>query len=156
MSENLPEYEEEVIELKMNDQQAKAYKSFEDDMKQALNDALATGDNSLLGSYLNALLSYPDRIYQGVTVYHPRTRDLVASGPPVSDEMPKERELLQIIDSEISNGRKVLVYIYNSVTTDISPRLVEMITGKGYRVKVLRSGDTETDLKGAINTFPRL
>jgi len=143
MSENLPEYEEEVIELKMSNLQAKAYKSFEDDMKQALNDALATGDNSLLGSYLNALLSYPDRTDQGVTVYHPRSHDLVACGPPVSGEMPKERELLQIIDTEISRGRKVLVYIYNSATTDISPRLVEMITADGYRVKVLRSGDTE-------------
>ena len=143
MSENLPEYEEEVIELKMNNQQAEAYRSFEDDMKQALREALAVGDNSLLGSYLNALLSYPDRIYQGVTVYHPRTHALVAFGPSISDEMPKERELLQIIDTEVSNGRKVLVYIQNSNTTDISPRLVKMIAGKGYRVKVLRSGDTE-------------
>ena len=143
MSENLPEYEEEVIELKMDETQETAYRYFEDDMKQALKDALAIGDNSLLGSYLNALLSYPDRIYQGVTVYHPRTHELVACGPPVSGEMPKERELLQIIDFEISHGRKVLVYIYNSATTDISPRLVEMITADGYRVKVLRSGDTE-------------
>ena len=143
MSENLPEYEEEVIELKMNNQQAEAYRSFEDDMKQALREALAVGDNSLLGSYLNALLSYPDRIYQGVTVYHPRTHALVAFGPSISDEMPKERELLQIIDTEISNGRKVLVYIQNSNTTDISPRLVKMIADKDYRVKVLRSGDTE-------------
>jgi len=143
MSENLPEYEEEVIELKMNSQQAEAYRAFEDDMKQALTQALAVGDNSLLGAYLNALLSYPDRIYQGVTVYHPRTNELVAFGPPIPDEMPKEQELLQIIDAEISNGRKVLVYIQNSNTTDISPRLVKMIVDKGYRVKVLRSGDTE-------------
>ena len=57
--------------------------------------------------------------------------------------MPKEKELLQIIDAEISNNRKILVYIQNSNTTDISPRLVKMIIHKGYRVKVLRSGDTE-------------
>jgi len=41
MSENLPEYEEEVIELKMSNLQAKAYGYFEDEMKQALKDALA-------------------------------------------------------------------------------------------------------------------
>ncbi len=57
--------------------------------------------------------------------------------------MPKETELLQIIDEEISKGRKVLVYIQNSNTTDISPRLVRMIEGNGHRVKVLRSGNTE-------------
>jgi len=76
-------------------------------------------------------------------VYHPHTHELVAFGPPVQGNMPKERELLQILDSEISKGRKVMVYIQNSNTTDISPRLVKMIEDKGYRVKVLRAGDTE-------------
>jgi len=143
MSENLPDYEEEVIELKMNPQQADAYESFESDMKDALRIALAVGDHSLLGSYLNALLSYADRIYQGVTVNHPRTGQLVAFGPPVQGDMPKEMELLRIIDMERSKGRKVLVYIQNSNTTDISPRLAEMIEANGCRVKVLRSGNTE-------------
>ena len=143
MSENLPEYEEEVIELQMDDQQGEAYHNFEEDMKAALKEALSLGDNSLLGAYLNALLSYPDRIDQGVTVCHPHTHELVAFGPPIQGDMPKERELSQIIDREISKGRKVMVYIQNSNTTDISPRLVKMIEDKGYRVKVLRAGDTE-------------
>jgi superfamily II DNA or RNA helicase len=143
MSQGLPPYEEEVMELKMNREQGEAYKAFENIMKQALIQALAVGDNSLLGGYLNALLSYPERIYQGVAVYHPRTKELIASGPVVSGEMPKERELLGIIDREMDNGRKVLVFIENSNTTDISPRLVEMMADKGYRVKVLRAGDTE-------------
>jgi len=143
MSENLPEYEEEVIELKMNHEQEDAYEAFEKTMKDALKQALAVGDHSLLGAYLNALLSYPDRIYQGVTVKHPRSDELVAFGPPIQGDMPKEIELLRIIDEEISKGRKVLVYIQNSNTTDISPRLVEMVGKKGYRVKVLRAGNTE-------------
>jgi hypothetical protein len=112
-------------------------------MKQGLKEALAVGDNSLLGAYLNSLLSYPDRIYQGVTVYHPHTHELVAFGPPIQGEMPKEMELVQIVEEEIAKGRKVLVYIQNSNTTDISPRLVKIIEDKGYRVRVLRSGNTE-------------
>lgn len=143
MSENLPEYEEEVVELKMNPRQEVAYDAFEREMKDALRAALAVGDHSFLGAYLNALLSYPDRIYQGVTVCHPRTDQLVASGSMVQGDMPKELELLRIIDAEICKGRKVLVYIQNSNTTDISPRLGKMIEGNRYRVKVLRSGNTE-------------
>jgi len=69
-----------------------------------------------------------------VTVYHPRTGELIALGPPVQGDMPKEIELLRIIDEEISKGRKVLVYIQNSNTTDISPRLAKMMEDKGYRV----------------------
>jgi hypothetical protein len=113
-------------------------------MRQALIEALANGDHSLLGGYLNSLLSYPERIYKGLKVFHPHTKELVAEGPAIPELiMPKEQELLDIIDREQSQNRKVLVYIQNSNTTDISPRLVDLIAEKGYRVKVLRAGDSE-------------
>ena len=106
-------------------------------------DALGRGDYSLLGSYLNSLLSYPERIYRGIEVFHPHTKELVAEGPPIQGVMPKEQELLDIIDRELAQGRKVLVYIQNSNTTDISPRLLGLMEEKGYRVKILRAGDSE-------------
>jgi len=37
----------------------------------------------------------------------------------------------------------VMVYFQNSLSTDISPRIVTMLEQEGIRVKVLRSGDTE-------------
>ena len=39
--------------------------------------------------------------------------------------------------------RKVLVYIQNSDTTDISPRIVKLLEAERLKVKVLKSGDTE-------------
>jgi len=102
MAENLPAYTEDVIELEMDNDQAEAYKEFEQELKDALFDAMGNGDYSLLGSYLNALLSYPERIYQGIEVWHPHYKTLVASGPPVEGIMPKEHELLQIIECERS------------------------------------------------------
>ena len=57
--------------------------------------------------------------------------------------MPKEEELISIIKQELSEKRKVLVYIQNSDRTDISPRLVSMMEKEKVNVKVLRSGDTE-------------
>jgi len=143
MAENLPDYQETVVELAMAPEQADAYEMFEGQMKQALRQALAVGDHSLLGAYLNALLSYPDRIHQGVVVCHPRTGELVATGPAIQGSMPKEQELLRIIGDETAKGKRVLVYIQNSATTDISPRLVRYIEAAGYRVKVLKSGNTE-------------
>ena len=141
--EHLQPYEEDVIELAMHPQMAELYRKFEETLKAALKEALAKGDHSLLGAYLHALLSYPERIYQGLEVRHPHTKELVAYGPPLEDEMPKEQELLAIIKKELSEGRKVLVYIQNSDRTDISPRLVKMMEEERIRVKVLRSGDTE-------------
>ena len=141
--ENLVPYEEEVYEIEMNPEQAEHYQEFEDKMRKALKEALAQRDHSLLGAYLNALLSYPERIYKGIKVFHPHTKELVAEGPPVQGIMPKEQELLDIIDKELRQNRKVLVYIQNSNTTDISPRLSELIEAKGYKVKILRAGDSE-------------
>jgi hypothetical protein len=68
---------------------------------------------------------------------------MVAYGPPLEEEMPKEEELMSIIKRELAAKRKVLVYIQNSDQTDISPRLVKMMEEERISVKVLRSGDTE-------------
>ncbi len=141
--ENLAPYEEDVYEIQMSPEQSECYQEFEEQMRKALIDALARGDNSLLGGYLNSLLSYPERIYKGIEVFHPHTKELVASGPAIPETMPKEQELLDILAKELGQSRKVLVYIQNSNTTDISPRLMELIDKKGYGVKVLRAGDSE-------------
>ena len=141
--ENLQPYEEDVVELNMHPQMAQLYAEFEDTLKEALKEALVRGDNSLLGGYLHALLSYPERIYKGIEVIHPHTKEQVAYGPPLQGVMPKEHELISIIKGELDQRRKVLVYIQNSNTTDISPRLVDMMEEENIRVKVLRSGDTE-------------
>ena len=139
----LQPYEEDVIELLMPPDMAQLYSKFEEDMKSALLEALVRGDNSLLGAYVHALMSYPERIYKGVQVIHPHTKELIAYGPPLQGIMPKEEELLSIIKSEIDENRKVLVYYQNSATTDISPRIVAMLEEENIRVKVLKSGDTE-------------
>lgn len=95
--EFLQPYEEEVIELAMDPLMAEYYSEFEETLRAALKEALGKGDHSLLGGYLQALLSYPERIYQGVEVRHPHTKELVANGPSLEEEMPKEQELLGIV-----------------------------------------------------------
>jgi len=141
--EHLQPYEENVIELAMHSRMAEYYGEFEETLKAALKEALARGDHSLLGGYLHALLSYPERIHQGIEVHHPRTKELVAYGPSLDDDMPKEEELISIIKHELAEKRKVMVYIENSDRTDISPRLVKMMEKERIAVKVLHSGDTE-------------
>ncbi|RPJ77370.1 MAG: hypothetical protein EHM20_06300, partial [Alphaproteobacteria bacterium] len=80
---------------------------------------------------------------QGLIVTHPHTGELIASAPSLSGVMPKETELISIIMNEVQQRRNVLVYIQNSNTTDISPRLVELLQKESLHVKVLKSGDTE-------------
>ena len=140
---NLQPYEEKVIELDMSPDMAKAYRDFEQKLKDALLDALASNDSSLLGGYINSLLTYTERISAGVTVLHPYTKEVVAVGEPVDGVMPKEEELASIISEEKAAGRKVLVYFQSSGQTDISDRLLEILEPEGVKAKVLKSGNTE-------------
>ena len=61
--EHLQAYQEDVIELSMDPQMASFCADFEETLKEALRHALAIWDNSPLGGYPHALLSYPERIY---------------------------------------------------------------------------------------------
>ena len=140
---SLQTYDEKIIELEMDPMMAKAYKNFEDELKKALLNALATGDNSLLGSYINSLLTYTERIQNGIIVTHPYTNEVVATGKPVDGIMPKEEQLAEIVLNEKQIGRRVLLYYESSGETDISDRLIEILEEKGVRIKVLKSGNTE-------------
>ena len=141
--DHLQPYQEDVVELAMAPEMAQLHDRFEEETKTALREALGRGDTSLLGAYLQALLSYPERIHQGLSVIHPHTQEKVAEGAALDGVMPKEQELISIVKMEKESNRKVLVYIQNSETTDISPRLVGMMESEGIKVKVLKSGDTE-------------
>jgi len=78
-----------------------------------------------------------------VEVIHPHTKRQVAYGPPLKGVMPKEHEFVSIIKRELEQRRRVMVYFQNSLSTDISPRIVSMLEEENIRVKVLRSGETE-------------
>jgi hypothetical protein len=69
--EHLQPFEEDVIELTMHPDMAFLYGQFEETIKEALRQALVRWDNFLLGAYLHALFSYPERIYKGVHVIDP-------------------------------------------------------------------------------------
>jgi SNF2 family DNA or RNA helicase len=75
-------------------------------------------------------------------VYHPRTREELASVPPLygTDELtPKEQELLEICKSEKAKGRRVLVYTMYTGKQDTAQRLKVLLSAAGFKTDVLRS-----------------
>jgi hypothetical protein len=52
--------------------------------------------------------------------------------------LPKEKWLMDYCTSEVLRGRKVLVYVRQTGTRDIQPRLVEALRSAGLRPKILR------------------
>ncbi|QTP58224.1 DEAD/DEAH box helicase [Billgrantia antri] len=138
----LPPYDEDFIEVPMDDEQAFAYRRLEGQLTAELRQALARKDTTLLGVVLNALLAWPDCCFRPETVKHPRSGSLLAFVKSLYGEqqpMPKERELVAICRREKAEGRKVLVYTTYTGKRDTSSRLKAVLTQAGFKVAVLRS-----------------
>ena len=58
---DLPPISEDVIRVGMDEELRDGYEDLENRLSSAVKSALARGSKALLGTYLNTLLSYPDR-----------------------------------------------------------------------------------------------
>ena len=91
ISDTLPAFDENVVEVDMLPDQKDFYLTFEEELREAVHMALAKNDHSLLGALVNSLLAYPDGARRGEIVLHPHhvAQDgepvLVASAPPVNE-----------------------------------------------------------------------
>jgi len=137
--DGLPPYEEHVITFKMVSPQEEEYGTFE----RKLKNAIKTYGTRVLSSMLQALLSYPDSctlIEEEVKVKD-RNGDEVdtiyAPLIPIAESLPKEKELVKLVESEVRLGRKVLCYLVFTGWRDIRPRLQKVLRTAGLRVGVL-------------------
>ena len=146
VSNSLPHFSEQIVEIEMSENQAAAYRDFERELTAEVKQALALQDRSLLGALVNSLLAYPDGARRGELVLHPRNQRLVAEGPQVLEHiLPKEEELLAIVGSELAEGRKCLVCLEHTGTRDLIPDLQERMKEKGLNPLILRSDTVSTE-----------
>jgi len=141
-AEVLPPYNEYFREVQMAEDQANCYVQLSCVLTEILNKSLAMHDTTLLGVVLNVLLAWADCCFRAEYVYHPRSKELLASCPSVFGEMeptPKERELIEIVCAQKSRGRKCLVYSIYSGRRDTTSRLKNLLQQEGIKAAVLRS-----------------
>ena len=134
----LPNYAEVPRILSMDPEQAEAYEQLRDTLESVVRARLAQGDHSLLGAYLQALLSYPNACFRQEEVTDPEGT-VVAIAPSLGEERlyPKERWLLELVKKEREKGRRVLVFCRQTATRDITHRLAEILRREGVKVAVL-------------------
>ncbi|MCC6903829.1 MAG: hypothetical protein IT377_32980, partial [Polyangiaceae bacterium] len=119
VAQHLPAYEEQVLLVPLDEaaepdepSQARCYRRLAADLRSAVQQALRAGSKRLLGTYLQALLAYPDACTRAETVLDPRTNEVLAHAPALPDDRlyPKERALVDLVRRERGRGRRVLVY----------------------------------------------
>ena len=145
ISDALPSYEEEVLNVEMDPVLATAYKSLEEDIKAALEEH--RGNQSVVSIGLNALMLYPDRPFALGTLYghavNPETGErerFVISDPADLDEefvYAKERRLVEEVKAEVHQGRRVQIFAVYTQKRDVTQRLKSILSREGIRVEVL-------------------
>ncbi len=142
ISEALPDYDEIIVPVAMNEEQEEEYNQLSDSLMTATQQALARGDMRLLGKMLQALLAYPDgcRVEEQVTLERNGIEEVVGSAQALDiDLLPKEERLLEILAAEKKQGRKVAVFLEHTGTRDLLPTLEEKLMENGFSPLIMRS-----------------
>lgn len=138
---DLPAFNEEVHGVAMDDELRDAYGELEDKLYSAVREALSRGSKALLGTYVNALLSYPDRPFDNECILDPRTCEIIAEPEelPKDKVYAKEQLLIDLVKNSLSDGRKVFTYAQYTGTKDVTTRLQKLLLDEDISADVLRA-----------------
>ena len=144
VAHNLPPMTEECISVRMDTELATAYRrNVEEPLAVAIKEMMKRRDRRLLGTFLQTLLAYPDYPFGWNPIgYWKGDQFVQVAVPPNLDTdivRPKERELINLIQSEKSLRRQVWVYVQYTDAHDVQGRLERILEAANFRVGVLRS-----------------
>ena len=146
---DLPPYREEAIFVDMSREMNRVYAHFAEKLRGVVRAQLAKGNKSLLGSYINALITWPDAPWRVRAVMDPYMKDsVIAKAEALSiavGEAPKEAKIVAHIKRSVETGRKVLLLCQQTNTLDITPQWVELLSKEGIKAKMLRCEPSERE-----------
>jgi len=142
ISDALPDYDEIIVPVKMNNEQQEEYDQLSESLMTATRSALAQGDMRLLGKMVQSLLAYPDgcRVEELVTLEKNGIEETIGSAQPLAiDLLPKEERLLEILGAEKKQGRRVAIFLEHTGTRDLLPTVKEKLSVNGFSPLIMRS-----------------
>jgi superfamily II DNA or RNA helicase len=146
LAAGLPSFTEDVVAVRMNDEQKQSYDELEKTLGDAMRDALRQGSKRLLGTFLMGLLAYPDRPFDNEPIVDAessggRKDQLIVIPQELSKKTlyPKEKALLETVEAELAQGRRVWVYCTFTQKKDVTERLAQLLKQRGIRTAVMRS-----------------
>jgi hypothetical protein len=128
----------------MDGELAAAYRQdVEGPLVAAIKEMMKRRDRRLLGTMLQTLLAYPDYPFGWSPVGYWNNGDFVtvAVPPNLSEQVvrPKERALIDLVQSERVKGRKPWVYVQFTDKHNVEGRLEGLLNRAGFQVGVLRA-----------------
>ena len=138
VSQSLPPLSEDVIGVEMDPDVALAYGDMEEQIKEVMRPLLKKGDKRLLGTYLVNLLSYPDRPFGNPPIKLEEGNLYSPQEFGQGHLYPKEKELLNLIESELAQSRRCLVYATFTRSRDVTERLNRILSDQGIKSSILK------------------
>lgn len=137
---DLPPISEEVVRIGMDKELASAYRKLENKLSRAVREELCKGSKALLGTYVNTLLSYPDRPFDNQPIVYPNSSKVIVAPANLTKDQRygKERKLIDLIKQELSAGRRVFSYCQYTGVKDVTSRLQKLLQDEGIRTDILR------------------
>lgn len=137
----LPAYREHPVVLPMSAPMQAMYDDLLRQLLAEIQQRLARGDKSLLAGYLQALLTWPDAPWRPRVVNDPHTGQVIAAVPGLDQPLgaaPKERAILELIQRELAQQRRVLLLCQQTETLDITPQWRAYLQQHAIRAAVLK------------------
>ena len=129
----LPPYYEEVETVPMSPELDAWYQ----DLLNWFNRQDLRNQPELLGAFFHATVFGPDTATYGFEV-----KDHLQHRALEEDLLPKEERLLEIVDKERTEGRRVIVFVQNTGTRNLAARLERLLNERGFRAKALYAHTT--------------
>ena len=133
---HLPAYEEEVHIIPMDEKQKEMVDSLNSALGQAVSAALKQRQHKAIGTYVQAALAYPDRVWSQEPIrYAGHERQPYGAYP--DRLLPKETAIASLALREAAKGRRTVIFAEYTGTYDITHRLKETLEDQGLSVALL-------------------
>jgi DNA-directed RNA polymerase subunit RPC12/RpoP len=126
----LPDFNDEIVRLKMTDKQASDYRY----VKNWTWSLVQEYGTPAVANWFQWILSRPNSAFRDETVRYKKTgqsTDVEAVINPDEALLPKEQWLVEHCQAELAKGRRVLVYIRQTGTRNIRPRIEQLLRDVG-------------------------
>ena len=133
---HLPAYEEEVHIVPMDDRQKEMVDHLSMALGQAVSAALKQKQRKTLGTYVQAALAYPDRVWSPDPIRY-AGHETQPYGIYPDRLLPKETAITSLALREAAKGRRTVIFAEFTGTYDITHRLKETLENQGLSVALL-------------------
>ncbi|MDA8344222.1 MAG: DEAD/DEAH box helicase [Thermaerobacter sp.] len=133
---HLPPYEEEVHIVAMDEKQTEMVDHLNGALGQAVSAALKQKQHKAIGTYVQAALAYPDRVWSPEPIKY-AGHETQPYGTYPDRLLPKETAIASLALREAAKGRRTVIFAEFTGTYDITHRLKETLEDQGLSVALL-------------------